>query len=225
MPEGKGLGFVPGPVDERDRPLGAALERFGVPRTRGSQFYFVPEPRLDQFREGACVGFSWTNSVNAAPKVHKYDNSYAQSIYYRARQLDEWPGEDYDGTSVRAGAKSCTEKGWIKSYAFTQDPREAALWVLNQRPVVIGISWMESMYSAKKENGYFIKPEGEVVGGHAICIDGVRYMEGGKGGDYIRLMNSWGDDFGYSGRCKMTFADFEKLLSDRYAVACTATEV
>ncbi len=222
--EHKGLGWIPGPIDNRDQPLGAALERLGAQRTSGSRFWASPPARLDQGREGACVGFSWTNSVNAAPKLHRYSNTIAQQVYKRAQQIDEWPGEDYSGTSVRAGAKSCAERGWIKSYAFTQDVKEAVLWVLNHRPVVIGIDWYDSMYKAKQENGYYIKPEGDVVGGHAITVDGVRFFEGGGGQDYVRLLNSWGASFGYQGRCKLTFPDFEKLLSEKYAIAATATE-
>jgi hypothetical protein len=68
---------------------------------------------LDQGAEGACTGFSVAHEAAARPKVVKnITNDIARQIYYRARELDEWPGEDYEGSSVLAAMKAGTEKGW-----------------------------------------------------------------------------------------------------------------
>ncbi len=223
MPDSKGLGWIPGPEDPRDKPLGAALGRLGIQKTSGTQFWWSPSV-LDQGKQGSCVAHGWVHSVNATPQTHRYDHPFAVGIYDLARKMDEWPGEDYEGTSVRAGAKACQSRGLISSYAFTQDVKEAVLWLLNRRPIVIGVDWYSGMFDAKKENRYFIKPTGSIEGGHCVMVDGVRYVEGGKGSDYLRIQNSWGRDWGYNGRAKISFADFEKLLSEPYAIVATSVE-
>jgi hypothetical protein len=220
--EEKGLGFHPGPVDNRDRPLSATIERVVTQKESGSRFWFNPL-RLDQMAEGACVGFGWTQCVNSSPKSHEFPNEVAREVYYAARRdYDEWPGEGYEGTSVRAGAKAATARGWIQSYAFAASIDEVALWVLNRGPVVIGIDWHESDYRPSRRNGYFLTGEGEVVGGHCLLVDGVRW---GLSEPYFRLLNSWGASWGYNGRAKISVENLRRLLSQPYAVACTATEL
>lgn len=220
--EGKGLGFRPGPDDDRDHSLRVALERLGIQKTSGSQFWYSPMPRLDQGNTPQCVGYSRINSINASPKIQHYGPDVAQEIYKSAQHdFDEWPGEDYDGTSVRAGAKAAQAKGLIKSYAFTYSIQEMALWVLNRGCLVIGIDWYSDMFHPTKRDGYFIKPTGAIEGGHAICVDGASYF--GNDNDWFRLLNSWGQ-WGYNGRCKILASDMAKLFESDNAVSCTAVE-
>lgn len=221
--EHKGLGFHPGPVDERDWALGFFAARIRRPKTSGSQWWPSPKERLDQGAEGACVGFSRTIAINAAPKMHHYDNAFAHDLYKLAQTLDPWPGEDYEGTSVRAGAQAAKQQGLIQAYAFTYDLEEVAFWVLNKGPVCIGINWYSGLDNAIAETDYFVEPTGPVRGGHAITIDGCRWNGDDK--DYFRLLNSWGNDYGYAGRAKVKASDMEKLISEEFAVSCTAVEV
>lgn len=218
----KGLGFYPGPVDERDWKLGAFLARETRPKTTGSRWWQNLE-RLDQGREGACVGFGWTQRVNAAPKQQRLDNAYARDLYKLAQTLDPWPGEDYEGTSVRAGGDAARQQGIISGYAFSTDLEEIAAWILNKGPVVIGVDWHEGMSNPSRENNYFIEPTGAVRGGHAICVDGVWFNRDNR--DYFRLLNSWGPGWGNDGRCKLKWDDMAKLLSKPYAACATAVEV
>lgn len=53
----------------------------------------------DQGNEGACVGFSSSRMMSLWNRV-RYSGPW---LYKQAQIIDEWPGEDYDGTSVRAG--------------------------------------------------------------------------------------------------------------------------
>lgn len=53
----------------------------------------------DQGSEGACVGFGESRMMSLLNRK-RYD---ARWLYHEARKVDEWPGEDYDGTSLRAG--------------------------------------------------------------------------------------------------------------------------
>jgi len=64
----------------------------------------------DQGREGACVGFAWSRAASLV-EGRLFDGF---SLYRRARQVDEWPGEAYDGTSVNAGGRVCKDEGlWL----------------------------------------------------------------------------------------------------------------
>lgn len=61
----------------------------------------------DQGSEGACVGFGISRAQTMRNRV-EYD---APWLYHEARKADEWPGEDYDGTSVNAGLKVAKAQG------------------------------------------------------------------------------------------------------------------
>lgn len=61
----------------------------------------------DQGSEGACVGFGSSRMMSLLNRK-KYD---AQWLYKRAQQFDEWPGTDYEGTSVRAALDVLREEG------------------------------------------------------------------------------------------------------------------
>ena len=53
----------------------------------------------NQGNEGACVGFSESRMMSLYNRT-RYD---ARWLYKRAQETDDWPGENYSGTSVRAG--------------------------------------------------------------------------------------------------------------------------
>ncbi len=55
----------------------------------------------DQGSQGACVGFSTSRAMSWLNRK-KYD---ADWLYHVAQTADEWEGEDYEGTSVRAAAE------------------------------------------------------------------------------------------------------------------------
>ena len=74
---------------------------------------------LDQGQEGACTGFGlaavvnylrWTRAQASAPRGRKAappPKVSTRMLYHLARFYDEWPGEDYDGSSCRGALK-----GW-----------------------------------------------------------------------------------------------------------------
>ena len=126
---------------------------------------------LDQGREGACVGFGCAHEAAATPViVPDITAKVAKAIYQRAKQLDQWPGEAYEGTSVLAGMKAGKEKGWWKEYRWAFSERELALSIGYLGPCVLGVNWYEGM-SEPDENGR-IRPTGSLLGGHAILCSG-----------------------------------------------------
>ena len=159
-------------------------------------------PVLDQGREGACVGFAWTAELIASPRPDPHvarptAEAYARSVYRRAQQLDYWAGEDYEGTSVLAGAKTVREAGFIDGYRWAfgvDDVRDA---VIDIGPVVVGVPWLESMFTPRRSG--LLEVHGPAVGGHALCVTGYHpnmrlgVWEGWfRRFEVFRLRQSWG---------------------------------
>lgn len=164
---------------------------------------------LDQGTEGACTGFSVTHEAASKPiPVKNLTNDIAFSIYHRARQLDEWDGEDYEGSSVLGAIKAATEKGWYSEYRWAFGVDDLALAVSRKGPAVLGINWYTGMFDADS-NG-FISVNGNLAGGHAILCNGYNVK-----GNYFILHNSWGKDWGVNGECKISYADMSRLLKEQ----------
>jgi hypothetical protein len=163
---------------------------------------------LDQGSEGACVGFAWGHDIAAEPAVGPVDNGYARFIYHEARFIDEWVGEDYEGTSVLAGAKVMTKLGWISEYrwAFSTDDVLATLGSLG--PVILGVNWYSDMFDTDA-NGY-VHVSGQLLGGHAILITGVDFEN-----SRVQLHNSWGQSWGQNGKAWLSFSDLDRLLHEQ----------
>lgn len=186
---------------------------------------------LNQGQEGACTGFSTTHDLAALPKVFKEANNlFAQLLYEAARRHDEWPGEDYEGSSLLGTMKALnqlkTPKGnlFIPRYEFAFQIFEAARVLGRKGPLIAGLDWMSEMFDTD-ENG-FIHADGFLAGGHAICVLGQKihfmresaFARNDPGSihldkSYFILHNSWGQDWGVNGRCKITFKDMQYLMS------------
>ena len=164
---------------------------------------------LDQGAEGACTGFSVTHEAAARPCVVKgLTNDAARKIYYRARQIDEWPGENYEGSSVLAAIKAGMEKGWYTEFRWAFSETDLALAVGYKGPAVLGINWYEGMCDTDSKG--IIKPTGEILGGHAILCNGYSIKTG-----LYRLHNSWGQGWGINGECFIHKDDLASLLKDQ----------
>lgn len=99
-------------------PRNAAHRFAAAPLNLTNKRWYGPRVRTDQGSEGACVGFGCTNELLSSPvrvvlpgmKGLKAErtaiaNRYASGVYHAAQEVDEYPGTDYSGTSVNAGAK------------------------------------------------------------------------------------------------------------------------
>ncbi len=159
----------------------------------------------DQGSEGACIGFalSWAMSIL---NRRFYD---APSLYREAQRIDEWPGEDYDGTSVRAGCDVLRDKGHKlmhrHSHTHNWEPEHGIVenrWAFSVDqirtclaggvPTVIGSNWYEGMdRPIKLGREWWMSYEmGRVRGGHAWCIYGASDKR-----QAFRMVNSWGLDY------------------------------
>ena len=193
--------------DERSRafPIRAALEPELAPRS----YDWGLTLRLDQGSEGACTGFAVTHEAAAEPvPVPGLTETDALAIYRRARELDEWPGEAYSGSSVLAAVKAGVERGWYSEYRWAFGLDDLILAVGWNGPAVLGIPWYDGM--SRVDNLAHIHVEGAVAGGHAILTDAVD-IEGRR----FKLVNSWGADWGWHGICWIGFDDLDRLLHEQ----------
>lgn len=189
-----------------------ASRRFGVrellPQAPPRSYTWACKTWLDQGQEGACTGFSWGHLAAARPRPRAMDNAGAEAIYHRARQLDQYPGEDYEGSSVLGAAKACVDFGYITSYHWAFSVDELAHAVGYVGPAVLGINWYAGM--AQTNDAGFVEATGALLGGHAILCNGVDVKRRS-----FRLHNSWGPQWGVAGECLVSYADIDRLLHEQ----------
>src|SRR5688500_1514111 len=119
-----GLGRIEA-KDDRDKnhPMRALLPVAPiVPFTR----LWRTGPILNQGQYPHCVGYSWAGMIASAPlmRAHVADAALATRVYHEAQKVDEWPGTDYEGTSVRAGAKVLEAFGYLEQYVWGESAKE-----------------------------------------------------------------------------------------------------
>lgn len=87
---------------------------------------------LDQGREGACTGFGLAAVVNyllwqqAGQAMGGGDRVSPRMLYHLARFYDEWPGEDYEGSSCRGALKGWHRHGVCRDALWPYRPRKNA---------------------------------------------------------------------------------------------------
>jgi hypothetical protein len=164
-----------------------------------------PKPRSHAYRDGPlldqgdtpqCVGYSTRGFLDGAPLMLKADRDpSAPGIYRGAQANDEWPGENYDGTSVRGAMKFLASLGHIKSYVWGQTVEEAIAWMNGgYGTCVIGSNWYAEMSDVDRE-GFLREPAASLatpIGGHAFRLI---WFDAKKQG--VLMRNSWGHDFGF----------------------------
>lgn len=200
--------------DPRDRRFRMAPRRgFRLP-DRGFRYWADHRWMGDQKDTPHCVGFSWAHWLHCAPFRQWL---HPVGIYRLAQLHDEWAGNDYEGTSVRGGAKALAQLGFIGAYHWASSAREVALALQDEGPVVVGTDWTDGM-SIPDSDGT-IRPEGNSLGGHAYLLTGVNFTR-----KLFRVKNSWGAAWGRRGRAWISFDDFDRLLA-KGGEACIGREL
>jgi len=210
--------------DERDK--GFPMKSFLPKTTPGITYKYWWSNGYwgDQGYEPECVGYSWTHWLADGPITQKDSRKQTGSfpinpsfVYDEAQKVDVWAGENYDGTSVRAGAKVLKAQGFLSSYYWAWDLQTTINALLTVGPVVVGTTWLSDMFYPNNKG--IITATGSVAGGHAYLLDGVNVEK-----KMFRIKNSWGREWGKNGFAYISFDDMEKLIND-YGEVCLATEI
>lgn len=144
--------------------------------------------------------------------VHAVDEAFAVALYSLATDIDPYAGQ-YPPTDTGSDGLSVTKAlkllGLVTSYkhAFTQQALDSAL---QSGPVIIGIEWLNSMFSPDGNGLIPVDENSGVAGGHELEVVGLDVANG-----LYRLANSWGTGWGADGYGYLTRADMAYLLSQQ----------
>ncbi len=208
-----GLGRLVAP-DDRDRRFLARAVLFPnvapKPRIRPYQL----GPTLDQGETPQCVGYSCRDKLASAPITMKEGQGPdAPTIYAGAQRVDEWEGEDYEGTSVRGGFKFLTARGHLKSYVWLTMVSECEHFIRQgYGTIVLGTNWYAGMSNVDAQG--FVRPSGWIAGGHAYHLF---WMKPDVKEAWCK--NSWGPRWGVrlngrDGCFKLTYDTLARLLRE-----------
>jgi hypothetical protein len=228
------LDALPDTLDFRDLLYTPTLVE--VPTTVPLESYLLAGvPILDQGQEGACTGFGLATVANFLHRVRRQEpdlESVSPRMFYEmAKRYDEWPGEEYAGSSARGAMKGwhkhgvCREVDWPYSTAGRVD-REltherairacdrplGAYYRVNHKDIVAmhsALAETRILYATASvhEGWQQVGPDGLIpfsptsIGGHAFAI--VAYDRTG-----FWIQNSWGSDWGRGGFCQISYDDW-----------------
>ena len=204
-------------------------------------------PVLDQGSEGACTGFGLATVANyllsGRGKHTLADEVSAWMFYAIAKRYDEWPGEDYGGSSARGAVKGwhkhgvCALRLWKDSKVNVDLNDElsadaitrplGAYFRVNHKDLVgmhaamseVGVLYATAQVHAGWSNvqpgDEDIKYSEEVIGGHAFAIVG--YDRRG-----FWIQNSWGPAWGSGGLARLSYSDWLVNGTDAWVTALGA---
>lgn len=169
---------------------------------------------LDQGKTNQCVGYSVWNWLASGPIIN-VPRFAPEWLYRESQKEDEWPGEDYEGTSGRGAFKVLLREGFIGEYRWAFDAATILDHLLAVGPVVVGTNWYKDM-DTPDANGV-IHIGGNKEGGHEyLLIGGHRDRKFKSIGrkPVVRIVNSWGVGWGQRGRAWMLLEDLERLMHE-----------
>ncbi len=198
-------------------------------------------PIRNQGSEGSTTGFSAAYALEAEySRVRGASSIFsARSIYVEARRNDEWPGEDYEGSSVQGAMKGLKEVGayfeedWpydrvleplpdrkpaVKITSYSIIPKERTDLFIealrNGKTVVISIRATDDFLSVGKDGKLTISADAQTSGGHSVCIVGYNGET-----DEFKFANMWGASWGSSGFGYIRRVDLKNIVIDAFTLA------
>ncbi len=185
--------------------------------------YWTIGPILDQGQTSQCVAYSAEQLLRSGPVKNLYYKTPAE-LYAECQLTDEWPGEDYNGTSVRSAMQILRAAGYFSAYNWAFDAETVVRYVLSTGPVILGTNWYFDMFNPDSTG--FVTPTGSLAGGHAYMVHGVsraKVCPDGTTGAVL-CTNSWSRYWGLDGKFWMSFLTLARLLAEQ-GEAVTATEI
>lgn len=217
------------PAAAENYPVSAVLPQPVGPRRKVWRRSLI----LNQGQEGACVGHGTTAELTGSPARVNFAHArkmpsdaphqqqpFAFYLYEQAKKVDEYPGEDYDGTSINAAMQLCKAWGFYDAYRWAHTRQDFTQSLMLLGPVVIAIPWHEGMYEAP---GGELTVSGKLVGYHCLVVNGydpALSVNGEPVREMVRIQNSWGYDWGNQGCAWMHLDDLWPLLSGEGGEMC-----
>jgi len=196
--------------DPRNRAYGVAA-RLDAPAPLRTVMHNRHVPIYDQGRLGSCVANAVCGALSTGPGTARIRSErYIVGVYRWLTAHDPfdgtWPPTD-TGSDATTGGAWAVATGRIAEYrhAFTL---AEALAALQERPVLFGLGWYESMFDPLSDGRLAVT--GSVVGGHEVILDGID-VDAGR----VWLTNSWGPAWGVTGRAYLSVDDFDRLRADQ----------
>jgi len=196
---------------------------------------------LDQGEEGACTGFGLAAVINFlnAGKSQMQNRVSPRMLYEMAKKHDEWPGENYDGSSCRGAIRGwknmgvCGEDDWRYStntpgeltVARAKAARSCTLGAYYRlRPEIndyhTALNEVGALYvSADVHSGWFspqTSNSGElaVITPSDVIAGGHAFAIVGYNSQGFIVQNSWGPDWGTAGYAVWMYEDWLHTISD-----------
>jgi len=189
---------------------------------------------LNQGKEGACTGFGLAAAANYLLQrrqvVPDSNPVSARMLYEMARRYDEWPGENYSGSSARGAMKGWHKHGVCAGTAWAYNANNAGGTLTHvraddaaRRPLGayfrVNHKELVAMHSALAEVRILYATGTVHQGWSAIGSDGViPFTKDALGGHAFALVgydqrgfwiqNSWGATWGAGGFALITYEDW-----------------
>lgn len=194
-------------------------------------------PVLDQGSEGACTGYGLATVANYLLTRRKVVPDpapvSARMLYEMARRYDEWPGEEYSGSSARGAMKGwhkhgvCSEAEWRSNHGATKDKRgglnDARTADALRRPLGayqrVNHKDLVAMHSALAEVGIVYATAGVHAGWERVDKQGdIPFTDELAGAHAFAIVaydaqgfwiqNSWGPRWGKDGFARISYDDW-----------------
>lgn len=180
---------------------------------------------LNQGKEGACAAFGWSAQLAVGPIFNPATNASAFDMYRQIQIEDRRHGRYFaEGATVLAGAEVARRQGKISGYKWTFGMDDLRNAIIAKGPVVLGVSWYDSMYNTGP--GGRITINGPLVGGHCLLAIGYIHNHPVWGGNWYALLNSWGPTYGVQGVGYLREMDMAFLMSKKeQGEGCIADEI
>jgi hypothetical protein len=184
---------------------------------------------LDQGQLGSCTGNAGTGALGTRPFYDAVGSTvlpdpddeaaaeqFAVQLYADATVVDGYPGTyppDDTGSSGLAICKVLKSRGTINGYRWARTAY-GFLRLLQNGPVLQGMPWYNAFFTPDPQG--FIDsdptwPSSGVAGGHEIEAVAVELDTTDAFSSVITYVNSWGSNWGDSGRFRMRLRTYEQL--------------
>lgn len=232
------LNVKPDAPDIRDRYYEPAL----IPLAPQLDFS-NPQLVLDQGQEGACTGFGAAAAINLLKYLQSDSDELqivsARMIYEMAKKHDEWPGEDYEGSSCRGAIKGWKNMGVCGDELWPYDTRDPGALNIERakdaRSTILGayyrlrpnlndyhaaLNEAGALYVSAKVHDGWNKPRSDDAHDFDI-IDESPNLTGGHAFAIVGyteagfiVQNSWGSGWGSDGFAIWSYEDWALNVSD-----------